>query len=86
MTDGAVQLATSSLGRRKLLVGQAKSSSLIRRWNHVFGDTWLLEILGIAICVISLVSIVGVLLVYDQRPQPQTAGGISVGETILRTE
>jgi hypothetical protein len=50
-----------------------------RRWHRISHNTWIWEIAGISVCVACLISIVGILLAYDQKPQPRVTSGISVG-------
>ncbi|KAK5053137.1 hypothetical protein LTR84_002111 [Exophiala bonariae] len=53
-----------------------------RRWHRISHNTWIWEIAGISVCVACLISIIGILLAYDQKPQPRATSGISLTATI----
>jgi len=56
---------------------QTKFQSHWQNWNRISLDTRLWEVASISVCIACLFRIVGILLAYDQKPQPQMDGGIS---------
>lgn len=73
---------TPTDGKQQTLFRRTWVQQQWRRLNRVSQDTWLWEITGIALCIACLTSIVGIFLAYDQKQQPQIAGGISVVLTL----
>lgn len=57
---------------------KAKIRRFKRRWDRISNETWTWELVGIFIGVSTLVSILGILAAYDQKPLPHSVAGISV--------
>lgn len=51
-----------------------------RLWSRLASDTWTIELLAAFVSCASIVSIVGILGTYDQKPLPELTTGITVSQ------
>lgn len=63
----------------KSSVGTMSNRIFPQKYRRDSSESWLWEVIGIVVCVSTLIAIFAILLAYDQKPQPHTIGGISVG-------
>lgn len=63
---------------KKASLRNGDSKDFPRYFNHLTSDSWVWELLGIFVCIATLVSIFGILVAYDQKPLPHTFAGVSV--------
>ena len=56
----------------------------IKKWFHLYdrlvSDYWIVEAIGVFICVATLISIIGILLAFQDGPTPHVMKGVSVGD------
>lgn len=64
--------------QRKASLRNGDSKDLPHYFNRLTSDSWVWELLGIFVCIATLVSIFGILVAYDQKPLPHTFAGVSV--------